>query len=44
MKTKMFKKPCKRDKCPYYKMKFDKCSSCEWNPDATWTERKTKMK
>lgn len=43
MKVTRFNKPCKRDKCPYYKTKTDKCYSCEWNPDAVWTyERKVK--
>lgn len=35
-------KPCKRKKCPYYNIYFDKCSFCEWNPDKVWTERKEK--
>lgn len=37
MKITKFRKPCKRDKCPYYKIRTDKCCSCEWNPDAVWT-------
>lgn len=33
-------KACKRKKCPYYNVVFNKCSKCEWNPNALWTEKK----
>ena len=45
MKVRKFKKPCKRNKCPYYKRNTTECYSCEWNPNAVWTyERKVKEK
>ena len=42
MRNKKFDKTCKREKCPYYREITTKCNSCEYNPDAGWTERKAK--
>ena len=33
-------KYCKRKKCSFYNFITVKCKSCEWNPEAVWTERK----
>lgn len=42
MKIRNLEKPCKRKKCPYYNTRTNKCSLCEYNPNAEWTERKAK--